>query len=148
MPSELTLATVNKRALSAFIDYFCYIMFHALFLIQFGKETTVADGRPSYELEGALNIIPFIIWILTFPVIESMEGKSLGKKICNLTVIKRDGSRLTFMDCMKRRICDWIDFAIFGLPAIICATNTPLRQRLGDMWAKTVVIDSVPPRTE
>ena len=51
------------------------------------------------------------------------------------------------LDSIKRRICDWIDFALLGLPAFIIANNTSLRQRLGDLWAGTVVVD-VPQKRE
>jgi uncharacterized RDD family membrane protein YckC len=47
---------------------------------------------------------------------------------------------------MKRRFCDWVEFALFGLPAFLIANNTSLRQRLGDLWAGTVVVDA-PPQT-
>lgn len=142
MPNKFTLASLHKRVIAIIIDYSFFIMFHAFFLIQFGRKTPEQFGSPGYELDGLLNLVPFVIWIITFPVMESFEGQSIGKKICSLKVIKQDASELNLTDCFKRRVLDWVDFALLGLPAIIVSNNTPYRQRLGDLWARTVVVDS------
>ena len=63
-----------------------------------------------------------------------------------LQVVKLNGTAYSLLDSIKRRICDCIDFALLGLPAFIIANNTSLRQRLGDLWAGTVVVD-VPQET-
>lgn len=138
------LASVRRRAIALFIDYFLFAFFHTLFMMQFGEKSVAEDGRPIYEVDGILNIVPVIVWLLTFPVLESFEGQTLGKKLMGLKVIKMDGSRYGFFESLKRRICDWLDFALLGLPALIITHNTPYRQRLGDMWAKTCVVRILP----
>jgi uncharacterized RDD family membrane protein YckC len=143
---QMTLAQISKRIIAVLIDYFLFSMSYAMLLLAFGREGKFDDGRPTIELEGWLNSIPVIVWILTFPVMESFEGKTLGKKLMKLQVVKLNGTAYTLLDSIKRRICDWIDFALFGLPGFIIANNTSLRQRLGDLWAGTVVVD-VPQET-
>lgn len=138
------LASIRRRAIALFIDYLLFAFFHTLFMMQFGTKSIAEDGRPVYEVEGILNIVPVIVWLLTFPVMESFEGQTLGKKLMGLKVIKMDGSHYGFLESLKRRICDWLDFALLGLPALIISHNTPFRQRLGDMWAKTCVIRVFP----
>ena len=143
---QMTLAQISKRIIASLIDYFLFSLAYAMLLLAFGKEGKFDDGRPTIELIGWLNSIPVMLWILTFPVMESFEGKTVGKKLLKLQVLKLNGSRYTLLDSFKRRICDWIDFALLGLPAFIIASNTSLRQRLGDLWAGTVVVDT-PPET-
>ena len=42
----------------------------------------------------------------------------------------------------KRRIVDVVDFMFFGIPAFICIGNNEKKQRIGDMFAKTIVIEN------
>ncbi|HSB92451.1 MAG TPA: RDD family protein [Flavitalea sp.] len=141
---QMTLAQISKRIIASLIDYFLFSMAYAMLLLAFGKEGKFDDGRTTIELTGWLNSIPVFLWILTFPLMEAFEGKTLGKKLMKLQVMKLNGTRYTLLDSCKRRICDWIDFALLGLPALIIANNTSLRQRLGDLWAGTVVVDAPP----
>lgn len=138
------ISSIQRRIVAVLIDYTLFAIFHTLLLLQFGKKSIAEDGRPIYELEGWLNALPVIIWILTFPFMESFEGMTLGKKILSLRVVKINGEPYGMVDAFKRRICDWIDFALLGLPAIIISNNTSYRQRLGDLWAGTCVIRVYP----
>jgi uncharacterized RDD family membrane protein YckC len=142
---QMTLAQISKRIIAALIDYFLFSMAFAMVLLAFGHEVKMDDGRPGIELIGWLKSLPVILWIITFPVMESFEGKTVGKKLMKLQVMKLNGSHFSLLDSMKRRVCDWVEFALFGLPAFIIANNTSLRQRLGDLWAGTVVVDAPPP---
>jgi uncharacterized RDD family membrane protein YckC len=144
---QMTLAQISKRIIASLIDYFLFSLAYAMLLFAFGQEGKSDDGRPTIQLNGWLNSIPVILWIVTFPIMEAFEGKTVGKKLMKLQVMKLNGRRYTMIDSFKRRICDWIDFALFGLPAFIIANNTSLRQRLGDLWAGTVVVNA-PPETE
>jgi uncharacterized RDD family membrane protein YckC len=38
-------------------------------------------------------------------------------------------------------LLDPIDILFYGIPAIIAIKNSDKHQRLGDMWAKTIVVD-------
>lgn len=134
------LAELTRRAAATGIDYFLFSFFYALLLINFGNPEVI-EGRPSYSLDDKLLIIPFLIWFLTFPVMESRDGRTFGKRLMKLQVVRLDGSKLTFTDCCKRRLLDWVDFAFVGLPSIISSTNSAMRQRLGDRWAGTTVVD-------
>lgn len=138
--SRFELADFKQRAFATIIDYFLLGIFHVWFLIQFGIKDQLPDGRPFYNIEGPLSLVPFIVWFITFPLMESYEGRTVGKIALSIKVIREDGTPPDFITSLKRRICDWIDFAFLGLPAIIISTNNPLRRRLGDWWAKTLII--------
>lgn len=134
------LAELPRRAVATALDYFLFSFFYALFIISFGK-SEIINGRPEYYVEGALKVVPFIVWFLTFPLMESAEGRTIGKRLLRMQVVRLDGQRLTLVDCMKRRVLDWVDFALLGLPSIISSKNSATRQRLGDRWAGTTVVD-------
>jgi uncharacterized RDD family membrane protein YckC len=42
-------------------------------------------------------------------------------------------------------LIDPVDFFIYAIPAIIAIKNTDKKQRLGDLWAKTIVVDTCDP---
>ena len=53
-----------------------------------------------------------------------------------------EGEKPTFLQAIQRRICDAVEISwCFGLIAFILVKNTQYHQRLGDIWAKTFVID-------
>ncbi|MGZ5246465.1 MAG: RDD family protein [Flavitalea sp.] len=141
---DYTLPSFRRRAFAVLVDYILFALCHTLFAMQFGLRTENQLGQPVYEINGYLNIVPVLIWILAFPVMEGFEGMTLGKKITGLKVLKMDGSRYTYLDAFKRRVADWIDFALLGLPAIIISMNTTYHQRLGDLWARTLVVQQIP----
>ena len=139
-PTEFYLADLFRRAIATAIDYFIFSLFYAFLLVGYGN-SEVVNGRPEYYLEGPLILIPVAVWFLTFPLMESREGMTIGKRWMKLKVIRLDSQPLTLGDTLKRRILDWIDFAFVGLPSIISSTNSAARQRLGDRLAGTTVID-------
>ncbi|MGZ5253399.1 MAG: RDD family protein [Flavitalea sp.] len=141
---DYTLPSFRRRAFAVLVDYILFALCHTLFAMQFGLRTENQLGQPVYEINGYLNIVPVLIWILAFPVMEGFEGMTLGKKITGLKVLKIDGSQYTYLDAFKRRLADWIDFALLGLPAIIISMNTTYHQRLGDLWARTLVVQQIP----
>jgi uncharacterized RDD family membrane protein YckC len=136
---EYMLPSFRRRAFAVLVDYTLFALFHTLLSMQVGKRTENILGQPVFELTGYWEIVPVIVWILAFPVMEGFEGQTIGKRITGLKVVKMDGSSYSYLDAFKRRICDWIDFAFIGLPAIIISRNTPYQRRLGDLWAGTFV---------
>jgi uncharacterized RDD family membrane protein YckC len=81
-----------------------------------------------------------VSWFIYFVVLEAFNGATPGHDICKLTVVKTNAEKLTLGDAFKRRIVDLIDIFFYGIPALICICNTPKFQRLGDLFAGTVVV--------
>jgi len=85
--------------------------------------------------------------------LEQFFGATLGNGIVGLMPksIKKESdeqnwqnfmSKPTFGQSLKRHLLDPIDMIFFGLVGIITIKNSEFNQRLGDMWAKTVVVKS------
>jgi len=77
------------------------------------------------EVDGGLALPIFAFWFLYFVLLEAVNQATPGHDICKLIVVKLDGEKLTFSDAFKRRILDFIDIGIYGIPALVCINNTP-----------------------
>jgi uncharacterized RDD family membrane protein YckC len=71
---------------------------------------------------------------------EGLHGSTLGKRICGLTVISEDGSPATLLGALKRSIAYFWDALFFGLVAAQKMSESPRRQRFGDVWGHTQVV--------
>lgn len=59
----------------------------------------------------------------------------------NLEVRSIKNSKLTFSQSLKRHLLSIFDLWPFGILGYLLIKNTKYNQRLGDLWAKTIVID-------
>ena len=127
---------IRRRAVANIIDYGIFLVFFSIIAKTFGHP----NNEGGYTLTGvALLWIPFF-WTLYFPIVESIKGRSLGKMILGLTVVDKRGGAISVIQAFQRRFLDFIDFSMFGLVAYIVVKNTPNNQRLGDLWAETIVV--------
>lgn len=139
-----TKPNLSKRILAAIIDYgiiFSYmmVMFHLY-------------GEPNDEGGQSLNGWPatsvMVIWFIFTVGLEQLFGSTIGNYTQNLRAAPKNDPRkqLTFGQSIKRRLLDPIDmFWPFGLLGILTIKKTDYNQRLGDLWAHTVVLDTSDP---
>ncbi|GAB5525646.1 MAG: hypothetical protein Roseis2KO_35180 [Roseivirga sp.] len=137
MPKIKTEANLTNRISATIIDF---ILFYA-FIFAY----TYALGEPNNE--GGYSVTGFAtwgvpaMWFLFFPVAESMGGQTLGHKIMGIKVVATNGKPIGFGQAFKRRLADIIDLHFcFGLIAYLVIRNSPTHQRLGDLWAGTIVV--------
>ena len=129
-----------KRMFAGLIDYtFMFGILYTLCLY-FGEPTE--DG--GYTLNGLPGLSMIIIWFIYMIGFELKCGGTLGNLIFDLKVvsIKSNNAQISFGQSFKRHFVDMIDIWPFGLFGIILIKNTKYNQRLGDLWAKTIVIDT------
>jgi uncharacterized RDD family membrane protein YckC len=67
-------------------------------------------------------------------------GASPGKMLLGLRTVRVDGARAGFGAGLVRELAYFIDGFFFGLVAKGVMDGSPLKQRLGDQWANTVVV--------
>jgi uncharacterized RDD family membrane protein YckC len=133
------MSILNKRIIATISDYIIYCAFFYVYVDIFGIEQV--DGTKVVSGISALPV--FVFWFGYFVIMEVSFGGTVGHLAFNLKVISVDGNDANFVQTLKRRVSDPLDFFLFGLPAYITAKNSPLSQRIGDMWAKTKVIEKV-----
>jgi uncharacterized RDD family membrane protein YckC len=96
-----------------------------------GKEPT---ARPVWVV-GVAGVFVYF-WLC-----EAVWGRTLGKRLCDLRVVRRDGGRLGAGGALVRnvlRLVDWLP-AFFLLGAVVIWV-TPADQRLGDLAAASAVV--------
>jgi len=81
-----------------------------------------------------------LLTLAYFIVLEATQGATLGKMALGLRVVKTDGSPITWTDSLIRNLLRIIDGLFFYLVGAIFVWTSPLKQRLGDRAAHTVVI--------
>lgn len=82
-----------------------------------------------------------VVAILYFIVMEATSSATLGKMIMGLRVVRQDGAPISWTESIIRnllRIIDALPFA-YIVGAILIWTS-PLKQRLGDRVAHTLVV--------
>ncbi|MEP0265068.1 RDD family protein [Dokdonia sp.] len=130
---------IGRRIAAGVIDYTIIYAFTSVISL-----LLLANFRQSipYILEEAPIIILVIVWLLITVGIEISVGATIGNLILGLKAIPMNGQyrKLTFIESLKRHIMDPVDMIFFGLVGVIVIKNTEKNQRIGDLWAKTIVI--------
>jgi uncharacterized RDD family membrane protein YckC len=73
---------------------------------------------------------------------ESLRGQTIGKWLVKIRVVRRDGSRLRPQHCAARNVLRFAEgFLLIG-PILVVVTGKDRRQRLGDLAAGTIVVES------
>lgn len=137
-----TESNIGNRFVAGLIDYI--IIYGFTFFLSYTIGEPNNEGGTS--LSGLPALIPIIFWLIMTVGIESGLGATIGNSLVGLKAIPKNGTnrKLTFSESFKRHLLDPIDMFFFGLVAIITIKNTEMNQRIGDLWAKTIVVTIKP----
>lgn len=84
----------------------------------------------------------YYIWFESSP-----SGQTPGKKALGLRVVDLEGKPITRTQAVYREVLRWYVDGLFLFPAFIAMALTPRRQRVGDIAAKTMVVEVSARRT-
>jgi uncharacterized RDD family membrane protein YckC len=112
-----------------------------MYIMYFGHDNE--EGGKTVENLMTLPLIAF--WFLYIVVVESFFGATFGHQAMSLRVMTLSRKKIELIQALKRHLLDPIDIFFWGIPGIITIKNTDKHQRLGDLWAKTIVIDTKDP---
>jgi uncharacterized RDD family membrane protein YckC len=157
---EFEIAAFHKRLLAYIIDFIILIIF------VISMKYVLYDGFSMglYENHG-LNILVISIPMLLYSLVTELwlNGQTIGKKLMAIRVISLDGSEPTLGQYILRwitRFFEWpflFGYALapeqtlyayimitgfFGIVVIIIIAVTKKSQRLGDIAAGTVIVDT------
>ncbi|MDB5278210.1 MAG: domain containing protein [Ferruginibacter sp.] len=154
---EFEIAEFHKRILAYLVDFFLLVlyMFSMLYLLFGGFRI----GEGGIGLAMIVLVIPTIFYS---PVSEILlNGQSAGKKLMKIKVVSLDGGEPELSQYLLRwflRFYEWgfIIFTLFwlnpftglvwlfigGLTSIVIIGVSPKSQRLGDIVAGTVVVNT------
>lgn len=154
---EFEIAAFHKRLLAYFIDLIILVLYMlSMVYLLFGRFTV---GEGSYGFVMIIMVIPMLFYTMTSEIL--MNGQTAGKKIFRIKVVSLDGAEPTFGQYVLRwfmRFYEWafIIFVLFwgnglwgifwlvvgGITSIIIISISQKSQRLGDIVAGTVVVET------
>jgi len=141
---EFESAPFHKRFFAMIIDWIiigAYFYITSEIIDSFKTDSTSENLPLLYNLSG-LQMIFYLPALLYHLLCESlMNGQSLGKKACQIRVISDNGGRAAFHQLVLRWLLRFVDIT-FVLPGLISYMSTKKNQRLGDLAAGTMVIDT------
>lgn len=140
-----TLARKSKRWLAALIDYVIVTIITFTLVYCFGEGTTDENGFKTYSLTGLPFVLSsFVPWFLFLPLLEMLNnGQTVGKMIFKIRSADMNGSKIGMPPVFVRHLLDIVDYLpFFGIVGLLVASNNSHKQRVGDLVAKTIVIEA------
>ena len=134
---ELRPASFAARALSCLIDVLSQVLVLLLFFLVMGN---ALGGALDPALSRALLLVAVVLLVLVIPVaVETLtRGKSLGRWIMGLRIVRDDGGAIRFRHAFTRGILAVLEiYMLAGSLAFVTAVFNEKSKRLGDMLAGT-----------
>src|SRR6185437_9233189 len=75
--------------------------------------TPLEDGSIGFHLEGWPAIVWFATIFVLMPLQEGFTGKTIGKRVAKIKVVKEDYSDCTTANAIVRHLLDAVDMAFF-----------------------------------
>ena len=143
------LASVVRRSLARSVDLlllFGPLVVHALWLLWNTSFQTLVNGLE--DQSGLSPLIPATLWLagawLALVISNWIWGSTPGKWLFGLRVVRTSLRRCSLFASLARELLFWIDTSqlLSAIPGIVCMMGTQNRQRIGDLIAGTLVIES------
>lgn len=87
------------------------------------------------------------LYFLHVTLAELLGARSIGKLLTGTRVVSIDGTPAAASQILARNALRLIDLILMGIP-LLSTVQSPLRQRVGDMMAATIVVNVAPPKIE
>jgi uncharacterized RDD family membrane protein YckC len=141
--AHLSLAPLFPRFAAGAIDAIP-VMLSMLYAAWQMSIQGVTNGMPSND-----QLVPFYIGSGVYVVYtigaELLFGRTFGKWIFGLQIVSDDGTRPTRVALLVRNVLRLVDLVLIWLP-LAMVLFSPLRQRLGDLAAGTLVVRADAPQ--
>ena len=122
----------KERLIAVFFDHL--IALGLVFLIV----AFVPESLPTVKA-----VLFFTIYLTYFFILEAIWSRTVGKYVQGLVVRKLDGTPCDFRAALIRsvlRVVEVNPLLLGGIPAGLVITASPRKQRLGDLFAGTLVV--------
>ena len=139
---DYAIAPLLERSAAFVIDYVAAQIAGQLFVATLGQALIAFVGADGF-LYVFLQLAAVVGLPLTYFAFSeyAFEGRTLGKRALGLRTIRVDGAPPTFETYGLRAVMLLLDFLLTaGALGLLAAGSSPLRQRIGDRIAQTVVI--------
>ncbi len=132
---------VNLRFSGVFLDLILIELIYTLIAVIVVSFTSIAAGGVEdfgSLYSGMILVLLPAIWFLYFFLFEWIKGATPGKASSCLKVIRRDGRKIEGWQAAIRAILGFFEYNII---AAIFVWATPLKQRIADLIAGTLVVN-------
>ncbi len=135
----MTKPFLFRRFLAGLIDYSIVYLFFYVLALKFGEP----NYQGGYSISGLMIFIPILFWFFMVVFLEVAYGATIGNSIVGIKPISLDRTSgvLSFGQSVKRHLLDPLDMFPFGIIGIISIKCSEKHQRLGDIWANTIVVE-------
>lgn len=150
LPKGIMFADLGRRTLALFIDF--VILSPAWLIVAAWMARSFPPDWPLWDLATLARRIETVPWFragmgLVFGLyaipFEILIGATPGKRIVGCFVLTEDGTRRLWWRVLVRNLLRPIEFHFVPIAALV--PLTPAKQRVGDLLARTVVIQRQPP---
>lgn len=133
---EQNVAGIGERILAFIVDLAIIVMYMVFAgLLMAGTDLDGGSGMMYYLVLGLPSFLYYLLWE-TF-----WDGRTPGKALLQIRVVKKDGSRPAFSNYLIRWLLRIIDISLSsGGVAVVTILLNGKGQRLGDIAAGTTVI--------
>lgn len=129
-----------RRGVAYSIDLIIISAILQLYLFCFGTPAESGSGYTASRIELLLIVLG---WYIYFVFFEYRFNTTPGKAVFRLRVVRENGEKPILFDILKRRSLDMIELVFIVILAPIMVLATDKQQRLGDLIAKTTVVQKV-----
>ncbi|MEN8816782.1 MAG: RDD family protein [Nonlabens sp.] len=137
---EYEFAGVGKRMIAFLLDFVVLAIYIIVMSLTVYKAIGLFDSNNVLGIKE-LSLLPIFCYSLTLHLI--FNGRTVGKFIMGIKVVKEDGSPANLSDFLVRWILRLIDIVLFfGTVGVVTILFSEKKQRLGDIAAKTIVINT------
>ena len=131
---------VARRALAVLIDSLLWVIPASVFADAFHTTHVAGSTSWNFSISSGKSWAVTLLWFAYLVVMEATLGATLGKFVVGIRVVKLDGTPMDFQASLLRNVLRIVDGLFFYLVGAICVWTSPLKQRLGDRVAGTVVV--------
>jgi uncharacterized RDD family membrane protein YckC len=138
---EVEFASLWRRFLANYIDTAILMAPFATPLYLLFRNDAFFDSPFRFFALTLLSMLSMlVIGFLYFSLLEGTWGKTIGKKICGIAVLKDNFTICTLSKGFLRNLLRIVDFFFYYWVGLVTAVATMKWQRLGDIVAETVVV--------
>ncbi|OUS18014.1 hypothetical protein A9Q93_04420 [Nonlabens dokdonensis] len=137
---EYEYSGIGKRILALLLDFVVFFIYIIVLSFTVYRAVGLFDSNNTLGITE-LSLIPLFCYSLLMHII--FNGRTVGKFVMGIKVVKEDGSPAQWSDYLVRWIFRLVDLWLFGfIVGTVSILFSERKQRLGDLGAKTVVINT------
>jgi uncharacterized RDD family membrane protein YckC len=138
---DYEFASLFRRFLAKSIDFFLFIIPACIPLYFVLKDDLFFENPFKFIGLFFYSFGMMVLGIFLYhSLLEGTWGKTIGKKICGIVVLKEDFTKCTIGRGFLRNLMRIVDNFFYYLVGVVAMAGTMKWQRLGDLVAGTVVI--------